>query len=229
MFVRTSDDDGATWSAPVRVNDTTTSDQFMPWLDVDQVTGTVGVVWFDARNDPNNQLVELFSAASRDGGATFRTNLRVSDGQSNESVTNPMRNVGSNYLEYLGTAGHNCEASAVWPDNSADPADLDYLTDHVDSGCDSGLSQLCLLGERTVRLNDRVTLAAGAGRFGRIGNGGGTVTDIGAASRVGDIASVARVVLRANAVVEGDVVTGGGVFRRQRGAVITGAVLQTRR
>jgi hypothetical protein len=223
VFVRTSDDQGANWSMPVRVNDTATSDQFMPWLEVDQVTGTVGVVWFDARNDPNNQLVQLFSAASRDGGVTFRPNIVVSDGQSNESATNPTRNIGSNYLEYLGVGGHNCEASAVWPDNSTNLANLDYFTDHVDSGCDSGLSQLCLLGAHTVRVGERVRLLGSAGGFGRIGNRGRSITEVGERSRVGDIASVARVLLRHRAVVNGDLVT-GGTLRREGGVTITGTV-----
>jgi hypothetical protein len=225
VFVRTSIDQGTTWSAPVRVNDTTTSDQFMPWLDVDQVTGTVASVWFDARNDANNQLVQLISAASRDGGATFRTNIVVSDGQSNESVTNPTRNMNSNYLEYHGVAGNNCEASAVWPDNSTNAANLDYFTDHVDSGCDSGLFQLCLLGANTVRVQDRVRLVNRGGGAGRIGNRGGSSTQVGVASRVGDIASVARVLLRDRAVVNGELVT-GGLLERQSGVVITGAVLE---
>jgi hypothetical protein len=225
VFVRTSDDQGVTWSAPVRVNDSATNDQFMPWLDVDQVTGTVAAVWFDARNDPNNQLVQLISASSRDGGATFRTNVVVSDGQSNESVTNPNRNDSADFLEYLGVAGHNCEASAAWPDNSTNPADLDYFTDHVDNGCDSGLSQLCLLGAGAVRVQDRVRVVNRAGGFGRIGNSGGAATLVGEGSRVGDVASVASVRLRARARVSGDLVT-GGMLVREDGAVVTGSVLE---
>jgi hypothetical protein len=225
VFVRTSVDHGVTWSAPVRVNDTTTNDQFMPWLDIDQVTGTVAVVWFDARNDTANQLVELISAASRDGGATFLPNIVVSDGQSNESVTNPGRNVGSNFLEYLGVGGHNCEASAVWPDNSNNPADLDYFSDHVDSGCDSGLSQLCLLGDNSVRLGERVSLVGSGGGLGRIGNRGGSITEVGVRSRVADIASVARVLLRQRSLVNGDLVT-GAVLQRLEPVTITGSVLQ---
>src|SRR5512132_2315661 len=53
VMVRHSDDDGATWSAASRVNDdTTTNSQFMPKIAVDQATGNLAVVWYDARNDP---------------------------------------------------------------------------------------------------------------------------------------------------------------------------------
>lgn len=129
VFVRYSDDLGATWSAPVAVT-TDANSQFLPWLDVDQVTGRVGVVWYDARNDVNNQLVEVFLGVSDDGGDSFSLERKVSDAQSNQSVTNPNRTA-NNFLEYIGVACHDDMAYAVWADNSADPADLDFYTDQL--------------------------------------------------------------------------------------------------
>ena len=108
-----------------------TNSQFLPWLDVDQDTGLVGVVWYDARNDPSNQQVEVFQGFSNDGGSTFLPNILVSDGQSDQSVANANRTV-NNYLEYIGIALHDCESFAVWADNSTNLADLDYFTDQVE-------------------------------------------------------------------------------------------------
>ncbi|MFX0211464.1 MAG: PKD domain-containing protein, partial [Candidatus Hodarchaeota archaeon] len=126
-----SDDGGATWSLPTLANDDGgDNSQFLPWLDVDQQTGLVTVVWYDARNDPNNQLVEVFIAISSNGGATFQPNIRVSDGQSDCSVNNPLRYRG-NYLEYIGIAAHSLMAHPVWSDNSLDSANLDFFTDDV--------------------------------------------------------------------------------------------------
>ena len=52
ILMRTSTDDGATWSAPVRVNDdATTNSQFLPYVALDPTTGTVGVGFHDCRND----------------------------------------------------------------------------------------------------------------------------------------------------------------------------------
>jgi hypothetical protein len=131
IFVSFSSDQGSTWSAPILVNDDGGSNsQFLPWLDIDQQTGVVSVVWYDARNDTNNQLVEVFMAISDDGGATFGTNILVSDGQSDQSMNNPDR-WGANYLEYIGIAMFDCEAYPVWADNSTDSADLDFFTDQV--------------------------------------------------------------------------------------------------
>jgi len=131
IFVRSSDDDGANWSAAVRVNDDSgTNSQFLPWLDVDQESGMVTVNWYDARNDTNNKQVELFASASGDGGVTFVTNLQVSDNPSDMSVDNTARDT-NNFLEYIGIATLNCTAVPVWADNSENGGDLDYYVDLV--------------------------------------------------------------------------------------------------
>lgn len=47
-----SDNDGATWSSPVQVNDDTSiNSHFMPSIAVDPVTGSVAITWYDSRND----------------------------------------------------------------------------------------------------------------------------------------------------------------------------------
>ena len=52
IFLRFSDDDGASWSAPLRLNDDASNrSQFSPRLAVDQSTGNVAATWYDARND----------------------------------------------------------------------------------------------------------------------------------------------------------------------------------
>ena len=52
IFVRHSDDGGATWSPPVRVNDDgTTNSQFLPKISLDPTTGNIAVVWYDSRAD----------------------------------------------------------------------------------------------------------------------------------------------------------------------------------
>src|SRR5437588_12087954 len=52
IYVRYSDDDGATWSAGARVNDDNTKNsQFLPKISLDPTTGNIAVIWYDARND----------------------------------------------------------------------------------------------------------------------------------------------------------------------------------
>jgi hypothetical protein len=134
VLVMSSSDGGVTWTAPVIVHDDGgTNSQFLPWLDVDQQTGQVVSVWYDARNDVNNKKVEVFLAASDDGGVTWRPNVLVSDSPSDMSVDNSSRYLG-NFLEYIGVASLGGTAFPVWADNSESGGDLDYYTDQVPIG-----------------------------------------------------------------------------------------------
>jgi hypothetical protein len=132
IFVRSSDNDGATWSGRVLINDNAgTSSQFLPWLDVDPVTGLVGAVWYDARNDTNNKKVEVYGATSQDGGATWATNVKIADAQSDNSTDNATRYLG-NFLEYIGVATYDCTIVPVWADLSANGgSNFDYMIDRV--------------------------------------------------------------------------------------------------
>src|SRR5207247_2858241 len=52
IMLRHSDDDGASWSSAVRLNDDAgTNSQINPAIALDQTTGNVAVSWYDARND----------------------------------------------------------------------------------------------------------------------------------------------------------------------------------
>jgi hypothetical protein len=76
IFVVRSNDGGQTWSPPTRVNnDQTQNDQFFPFVAVAE-DGTVSVIWYDRRIDPDNFKIDLFRAVSTDGGHSF-SNERV--------------------------------------------------------------------------------------------------------------------------------------------------------
>lgn len=70
-----STDSGASWSAPVRVNDDAgTGTQFFPWVSFDE-NGIAHVVWYDRREDDYD--IDVYYARSLDGGQTFEANVRV--------------------------------------------------------------------------------------------------------------------------------------------------------
>ncbi len=77
-FVR-SNDAGATWSAPVRVND----DQGDNWQWFGTMStspsGRIDAVWLDTRDNPGTYLSSLYYAHSEDGGVTWSPNERLSD------------------------------------------------------------------------------------------------------------------------------------------------------
>src|SRR5262249_4558790 len=84
IFLATSTDNGATWSAPLTVNDDSGgSFQFNQWLAVDPVTGEVDVSWNDSRNDPTNASTDYFFAQSANGGASFSPNVKVTTAPTN--------------------------------------------------------------------------------------------------------------------------------------------------
>ena len=138
VVVRTSDNDGGTWSAPTTVNDDGgTTSQFLPWLTVDQETGLVAAVWYDARLDANNRAVNVYSAVSNNGGGTWDANVRVSDTASDVSANNP-GSYGGDFLEYIGVTAQDCRLVPVWADNSetadgnaATADDFDYFVDRL--------------------------------------------------------------------------------------------------
>jgi hypothetical protein len=125
IFVRHSDDSGATWSAPVRVNDDTgTSSQFLPKIALDPTTGHIAVVWYDARNDlgtsgpgdtdgvPNDDA-QFWGAFSADG-VHFTPNVQLSAGTSNSHDSGN----GIDFGDYTGLAFYGGVAHPAWADNS---------------------------------------------------------------------------------------------------------------
>lgn len=126
ILMRTSTDDGSTWSAAVRVNDdATTRSQFLPYVTIDRLSGTVAVGFHDARNDsgvigsggtnstPNDDS-EYFGTFTTDGGVTWAPNMRLSGGFSNAAAANN----GVDYGDYVGQDAHAGKLYTVWADNS---------------------------------------------------------------------------------------------------------------
>ena len=123
-MIQHSDDQGVTWSAPIRVNsDTTTNSQFLPKIALDETTGNLAVTWYDARNDlglggpgdtdgvPNDDA-QVWGAFSTDG-VSF-PNFQVSAGTSNSHDSGN----GIDYGDYSGLAFYGGTAWPAWADNS---------------------------------------------------------------------------------------------------------------
>jgi len=131
IFVRYSDDNGATWSAAVRVNDDRTSNsQFNPKIALDPTTGNLVVVWFDSRADlglggpgdtdgiPNDDA-QFWGAFSTDGGVSFTPNIQISAGTSNSHDSGN----GIDYGDFTGLSFFGGLAHPAWADNSNSTGD----------------------------------------------------------------------------------------------------------
>jgi hypothetical protein len=126
IVLQHSDDNGATWSAPVKLNDDNTANsQYDPAIALDQTTGDVAVSWYDTRSDlgtgesgdtdgiPNDDF-QIWATDSTDGGATFAPNFQVSRGTSNAVDANTFFDVG----DYTHAAFVGGTFWPAWSDNS---------------------------------------------------------------------------------------------------------------
>jgi hypothetical protein len=109
-------DAGATWSAPVKVNqDTGNADQFQPYVRLTP-HGQVNVSFFDRRVDrpdpprhPGNFFIDTWLARSDDAGATW-TDSRVSHDSWDPSINPPISGSGQFIGDYQGLVVDDCFA-----------------------------------------------------------------------------------------------------------------------
>ena len=126
IYVRSSDDNGASWSSGVRVNDDATiTSQFLPKISLDPTTGNLAVVWHDSRADlgaggagdtdgiPNDDA-QFWGAFSTDSGGSFTSNVQISAGTSNSHDSGN----GIDYGDYTGLSFFGGVAHPAWADNS---------------------------------------------------------------------------------------------------------------
>jgi hypothetical protein len=103
IMLRWSDNDGSTWSAPIRVNDDPAApirSQFLPRIATDPATGNITVCWHDARASATNTAVRVFCTVSTPTAATpsFIANVAVSDAASTSN------GAGVEFGDYAGLA-----------------------------------------------------------------------------------------------------------------------------
>ena len=126
IMLQHSDDNGATWSPAIRVNDDRTSNsQYDPAIALDEATGTLALSWYDTRNDlgtggsgdtdgiPNDDF-QIWATDSSNGGASVVPNFRVSRGTSNAVDANSGFDVG----DYTHAAFAGGTFWPAWSDNS---------------------------------------------------------------------------------------------------------------
>jgi hypothetical protein len=82
VFLRYSTDQGTTWSAPATVNDdpnTQNNFQFHPAIWCDKETGRLYIQFYDTRNVPTSDSMDVYATYTDDGGLTFAQNQRVTN------------------------------------------------------------------------------------------------------------------------------------------------------
>ena len=112
--VRSSSNNGSTWSTPITVSISTGLQSWLPWIAVDDTTGVVSVIYycFDAAS---GFTTNTYVAYSFDGGISF-SNLKVSD-QSHITASIPGPFAPGYAGDYIGIASYGGKAYASWSDN----------------------------------------------------------------------------------------------------------------
>lgn len=113
-----SSDDGSTWSAGRRVNDTRRRDgtsQYLPALAV-APNGRLDVVYLDRRADPDDILTEVSLQSSSNGGRSFGARLRLSDTAFDSRIGSGSERELPDLGSRLGLVSTDAGALAVWPD-----------------------------------------------------------------------------------------------------------------
>jgi hypothetical protein len=113
VFCAASDDEGTTWTHPVRVSESG-RDQALQYLAVDAIDGSAYVAWYDAS-------VTMTLARSSDGGRTF---TRYAFG---EAATDPTL---ASFGDYIGMAAHGGVVYAAWPEYVAGEAPPEASPEH---------------------------------------------------------------------------------------------------
>ncbi|MDH3523879.1 MAG: glycoside hydrolase [Acidobacteriota bacterium] len=140
IMVRFSDNDGAAWSAPIRVNDDPAipiRSQFLPRIASNPLSGNIAVCWHDARNSATNTAMQEFCTMATPAGAapTFMANAAVSDGASTSTGASV------EFGDYSGMAYFQGRVHPIWGDTSNSTGDnpnttfnFDAYTDRVSGG-----------------------------------------------------------------------------------------------
>jgi len=120
IWLRYSTDQGATWSAAIRVNDNPNpqlSDQWFPEIWCDRTTGILYIHWYDTRNGPATYQCDRYATYTTDGGQTFAANQRITN--ATWTWPNPSCSPNTNCYrgDYTGVTANSLTSFSVWGDH----------------------------------------------------------------------------------------------------------------
>lgn len=108
VFISSSDNGGKHWTEPVRVNNDPVhngAEQFFQWLAVDPTDGSIDVLFYDRRRDPQNRKQIVVLARSTDGGHSFNNYAWTDE---------PFEASGVFFGDYSGIAAFGERVYGIW-------------------------------------------------------------------------------------------------------------------
>src|SRR5258708_7839321 len=115
VFFSRSTDGGATWSAPVKINNQSgLNDQFFPWLVVDDTNGKVSLVYYERVGDSTRTSTTLYYQSPPDAGQPGSAPLKGTTASTNETTAGA--DSGNQYGDYIGLDGISGLFFPSWTD-----------------------------------------------------------------------------------------------------------------
>jgi PEP-CTERM motif len=133
IVLRKSKDNGATFTSEIKLNnDTGTNSQFFGRLAVDQKTGWLASVWYDARNaGAANNKVEVWGSMSFDGGLNWAPNFKISNGLTS-CIASTIGGDGNECGDYISLDFYDGHMVTAWADSSNSTGDNPNGTSGLD-------------------------------------------------------------------------------------------------
>ena len=108
-------DGGATWSAPMKINDQAgLNDQFNQWLVVDETNGGLAVIYYDTVADAGRKKTDIYYQSSANGGVSWSSPFKVTSAATDE--TSAGSNSGNQYGDYNALSGYANTFFPSWTD-----------------------------------------------------------------------------------------------------------------
>ena len=115
IFFSRSTDGGATWSAPVKINNQSgLNDQFNQWLVVDESNGKLALMYYDTVGDSTRKSVNVYYQSSTNDGVTWSTPFKVTTASTNETTSGA--DSGNQYGDYNSLSGISGTFFPSWTD-----------------------------------------------------------------------------------------------------------------